>query len=367
MGSVKKIIFCVTNDLVHDQRMKRICTSIQKAGFEVTLVGRLLPNSKALLHEPYKQKRLSCFFTKGKLFYIEFNIRLLFWLLFQRMDGICAIDLDTIAPCYLVGKLKRGKLIYDAHELFTDVPEVINRPAVQKMWQKIEKTFVPGYDLCYTVSHSIANEFKKRYGKDFLTIRNVPTPMLQFIPANNFNSRLVLYQGALNDGRGLEALISAMQDINAELWIAGEGDLSRILRKQVLEEKLESKIKFLGFVAPEELKKISAKATVGFNVAENKGLSYYLSLNNKFFDYIHAALPQVINNFPEFVALNKEYKVGIIVNDCSKTEIAAAINDVLNNFDRYSEFSANCMSASKELNWDIEEVKLISAYYELYR
>jgi glycosyltransferase involved in cell wall biosynthesis len=367
MGSVKKIIFCVTNDLVHDQRMNRICRSIQKAGFEVTLAGRLLSNSKELINEPYHQKRLWCFFSKGKLFYIEYNIRLLFWLFFQKTDGICAVDLDTIIPSYIAGKLKGVKLSYDAHELFTDVPEVINRPAIQKIWQKIEKTFVPGFELCYTVSHSIAIEFKKRYGKDFLTIRNVPILQYDFIPADNFSRRLILYQGALNEGRGLEALISAMHDIDAKLWIAGEGDLSQQLREQVKKEMLESKIKFLGFIAPKDLKAITVQATIGFNVAENKGLSYYLSLNNKFFDYIHAAVPQVINNFPEFATLNEKYKVGITVNDCNKTEIAATINEVLNNFGSYSEFSANCILASKELNWNIEEVKLIAAYHELYR
>jgi hypothetical protein len=104
---LKRIIFTVTNDLTYDQRMKRICHTLATAGYDVTLVGRRLPSSVALTKEDYKQKRIRCRFHRGKWFYAEYNIRLFFYLLFRRMDAVCAIDLDTILPCLRVSQIKK--------------------------------------------------------------------------------------------------------------------------------------------------------------------------------------------------------------------------------------------------------------------
>ena len=118
---MKRIVFTVTNDLSYDQRMQRICTSLANAGYNILLIGRKLKNSVALKEEIFEQKRLRCFFNKGFLFYAEYNTRLFFFLLFVQMNAVCAIDLDTILPCYFVCGLRGKKRIYDAHELFTEM------------------------------------------------------------------------------------------------------------------------------------------------------------------------------------------------------------------------------------------------------
>src|SRR5271154_4051954 len=113
-----RIYFTVTNDLSYDQRMSRICNSLANAGYLVTLVGRKLPDSIPLAQKKYQQKRLHCFFNKGKLFYAEYNLRLFFYLFFKKMDAICCIDLDTILPALFISSIKNVKRVYDAHELF---------------------------------------------------------------------------------------------------------------------------------------------------------------------------------------------------------------------------------------------------------
>jgi len=180
MGAFKKIYFTVTNDLVYDQRMNRICSSLARNarlsdgnGFDVTLVGRRLKHSPALKNENYQQTRIRCWFNQGKSFYFEYNLRLFFFLLFKKMDGICAIDLDTISPCLAISKLKGIPRIYDAHEFFTGLKEVVTRPAIQKFWTRIEKSAVPKFKWGYTVSESIADEFHRLYGVNYATIRNV--------------------------------------------------------------------------------------------------------------------------------------------------------------------------------------------------
>jgi len=375
MGGVKRIIFTVTNDLSYDQRMQKICRSLSRAGYSVELVGRKRDFSIPLAPEPYRQKRLQCTFNKGKLFYIEYNIRLLVYLLFAQFDAACAIDLDTIAPVYITGKIKGAKLVYDAHEYFTEVPEVIRRRKVQKVWQKVEQTFVPHFDETYTVSEGLAELFEKKYHKHFNVIMNVPYPQNNPAPASvslsgderGAPSPFILYQGALNEGRGLEHLITAMQQIDCPLKLAGEGDLSAQLRQQVQTLGLQQKITFLGYVPPAELKKITAQATIGINLVENTGLSYYYSLSNKFFDYIHASVPQVCIGFPEYQKLNNKYHVALLVKDCSTPQISEAIMRLLKDTGLYAQFQKNCEVCSRELNWKVEEIKLLAIYERLFR
>ena len=134
---MKRLVFTVTNDLNYDQRMIRICTSLSNSGYKVLLIGR--KSSTPLIKKQFSQKRLYCFFNKGKLFYIEYNLRLFFYLLFAKCDLICAIDLDTIIPCYLASVLKKKRRVYDAHELFCEMKEVVSRPAIFRVWKFIEK------------------------------------------------------------------------------------------------------------------------------------------------------------------------------------------------------------------------------------
>ena len=260
----RRIIFTVTNDLAFDQRMQRICGSLAAAGYAVTLVGRLKNDSRSLTNQPYQQIRLKhMLFSKGKLFYLEFNIRLLFYLLFVRTDAICSIDLDTALPGILVAKLRKKYHIFDAHELFTHVPEVERRKRVQAVWSWVQRFTFKHTDSAYTVGPAIAEYFEGLYQRPVKVVRNMPiatdlmTQAQDSTAPNPFawlgDRRFILYQGALNEGRGLEALIEAMKSIPCELVLAGEGDLSQALRDQVAKAELQDKIHFLGMIAPHQL------------------------------------------------------------------------------------------------------------------
>lgn len=369
---MKKIVFTVTNDLTYDQRMHRICSSLARAGYTVQLIGRERNSSIPLTEKPYKQTRLNCLFNKGKLFYIEYNVRLFVYLLFTRFDAACAIDLDTIMPVYYAGKLKKAKLVYDAHELFTEVPEVINRPRVKATWEWIENKYAPKFDLIYTVGPALAQLFGLRLNREVHVIRNLPAQaaaeqLSSLSQQPPLNPPSIFYQGALNEGRGLEYLIDAMKGIDAKLLLAGEGDLSSQLREQVKAAGLQEKVQFLGYVNPDELRTLTAKATVGVNLLESKGLSYYYSLANKFFDYIQAGVPQLCIDFPEYNFINNKYDVALLVKNCSANEIKTGLERLLTDKMLYSRLQKNCGQCRQHLNWEMEEVKLLALYEQLLR
>ncbi len=360
---MKHIIATVTNDLTFDRRMQRICRTLATNGYRVTLVGRQMPNSTQLNKEPYQQHRLKCWFNKGKLFYIEFNVRLWWYLLGQKADMICAIDLDTIVPDFVVAGWKGWTRIYDGHEYFSEVPEVVHRPRVKKVWEWVAKTFIPKASLAYTVGPALAQIFTQRYGIPFHTIRNVPDEVTNKpIPTE---TGYLLYQGALNKGRGLEALLEAMQRIDLKLKIAGEGDLSIALRQMAIDLGVEDKVEFLGFVKPADLPELTAGAWLGLNLLENMGLSYYYSLANKCFDYIQADVPAMHMNFPEYRALVEKYPVAILIEELSPLTIVSKISELQQDESQYSALVYACQNAKKHFTWQIEAEKLLTLYRDV--
>ena len=155
---------------------------------------------------------MNLLFEKGPLFYAEFNFRLFLRLLFSSAEIILSNDLDSLPASYLASKIRRKKLVYDSHEYFTEVPELINRPAIQNTWRRIEKAILPNLKNAYTVCDSIANAYNKQYGTTFQVIRNLPFRNDRIeIPQDKIiqkeGAKIVLYQGALNLGRGLEYAI----------------------------------------------------------------------------------------------------------------------------------------------------------------
>ncbi len=361
----KKIIYCtVTNDLNQDQRMHRICLSLHKLGHEVILVGRSKMNSKELLKYPFKQKRLNCFFQRGFTFYAEYNIRLFLFLLFRKLDILYAVDLDTIAVGSLVKLLRTKKLVFDAHEYFEETPEVYKRRFVKSIWSFIGRTFVPLADAYITVNQSLAHILGKLYNRSFTYIYNTPeyTSEIAIEPLEGEKPYL-LYQGVLNKGRGIAELIKAMEYVNhLDLYIIGDGDLSSDLKKIAVQSKVSESIKFLGWLSPDEMKKYTLNATLGINLLERSCESYYYSLANKFFDYLHMGIPSVNMDFPEYRNIINKYDNGILVVDLSVSTIANAINKVVNDNGRIELMRKNSLAASKELNWQNEEKKL----YELF-
>jgi glycosyltransferase involved in cell wall biosynthesis len=362
-GGIGFLVFTVTTELTYDQRMIRICTSLANAGYDVTLVGRKLRSSIPLVTQPFKQKRISCFFEKGKFFYAEYNFRLFFYLLFKKMDCICAIDLDTILPCYFISQIKKTKRVYDAHELFCEMKEIVTRPGIYKMWKRIERFTVPKFANGYTVNQPIADEFKKMYKVDYAVIRNIA--LLKEIVPQEKKEKFILYQGAVNEGRSFETLIPAFKDINSKLIICGDGNFMQQAKQLVAANDLQDRIIFKGKIKPDELSLITQQAYIGITLFENKGLSNYYSLGNRFFDYLHAGIPQLCVNYPLYKEINSQLPIALLIDDLSSTNIAAQLNNLLINEVLYNELQQNCLRLRKTLNWQQEEKILIQFYKNL--
>ena len=357
MENKPSVIATVINDTIYDQRMIRICTSLSKK-YNVALWGRKR-STKEQLPSVYTQRRFRFWIQSGPLFYLVYNIRIFFALLFAKVDILHAVDLDTLPACFAISKLRGKKLVYDSHEYFTEVPELVTQPSKRAIWLKIEEYILPRISYGITVGQMIADEYSNKYRVPFTVVRNCP--YLKEKVNVDVQEKYLLYQGALNKGRGLEALIMAMAKLDIKLKIAGTGDLADDLQQFTKRLQLESKVEFLGLLKPSELPPLTAGAFAGINVSENLGLSYYYSLNNKYFDYIHAELPAITNPFPPYQLLDKTYNCSVFAT-AESSEIQSAVNLLLNDPILYDRLKNNCVIARQAYHWENEEKKLMNLY-----
>jgi hypothetical protein len=363
MKKATRIVCTVTNDLNYDQRMIRICSTLADAGYDVTLVGFKRKNSKPLIQRSFKQIRIPIIAEKGKIMYIDYWIKLFFFLLFRPVDIICAIDLDTILPVFYISELRNKKRVYDAHEIFTELKEVISRPAIYKMWQWIAKHTIPNFPVGYTISESYAEEFKKNYEVNYGIVRNATILKPLQIPEKK--ERYILYQGAVNVGRCFEQLIPAMQYVNAPLIICGEGNFYEQALALTKKFGLEDKITFKNYIPPNLLTEYTINAWTGITLFEDTSLSNRLSLANRFFDYMHYGIPQLCIKYPEYEKINAKYEVAYLLEDPRPEYIAAALNKLLEDEHYYRRLQSNCLIAREKYCWQEETKTLLKTYEQL--
>ena len=360
---MKRIIISVTNDLVTDQRVGKTCEVLSETGYDVLLVGRKLKKSFSIQRN-YRTKRFRLLFNKGILFYTEYNIRLFLFLLFTKKDMLFSNDLDTLLPNYIISVFQRKKLIFDSHELFSEIPELVNKQQVKKVWLFLEKTIIPKLQNVITVSNSIKNHYHHLYGISAIVIRNIPKTEhinQKKTKISNEGKKVILYQGSVNIGRGIELMIDTMPLLNEYLFVViGDGDILQQLREKVTNLSLHNKVKFLGKKTPEELKELTPNATIGISLEEDLGLNYRYALPNKIFDYLHANVPVIVANLPEMRGLIKKYPIGEILSERTPKTLAKTIINMTNN-----SYEKDLKTAKKELNWSKEEEKLISIFSKL--
>ncbi len=361
-----RIILCVTNDIATDRRVDRIAQSLMKLFTEVLVVGRIQTRSMDLVDYPYQTRRLSLLFNKGPFFYAEFNIRLFFLLLFKKADILVANDLDTLPAVFLASNIRKLPVVYDSHEYFTEVPELIGRNGVKRIWECVEAFILPHLKYACTVSASVASEYHRKYGISMQVIRNLPfrSENLQspFALKKN-NESLIIYQGSLNMGRGLEATIRAMQYIeNARLYIAGTGDIETSLKELTRSLALDEKVCFAGRIPAVELPYYTVQADLGISLEEKLGLNYYYALPNKLFDYIQARIPVLVADLPEMKAVVLRYQIGKVTSTQDPYELSLLITEMLTDNKQRQAWKSNLESAARELCWENEESVLLGLF-----
>ena len=357
-----KVTVSVTNDLVTDQRVHKVCTTLKQNGYEVKLIGRERLWSKPI-ERPYPTERMCLLFNRSIFFYAEFNIRLFFYLLFDKTDIYLSNDTDTLLANYLASVIRNKPLIFDAHEIFPEAPEITDRKWVKKVWTSIEDFIFPRLKNTYTVCDSIASYYNDKYKTNMQVVRNIPMKKIKSIrlasqksPIKVMGKKVIIYQGAVNRGRGIEWMIDAMPFLdNYIFYVIGDGEILKKIKEKVKKMHLTDKVIFTGKIPFEDLSAYTSRADIGINLLENWGLSYYYSLPNRIFDYIREGVPVLASDFPEIHKIITHYNVGMLINNFDPHHLASVIKRLSIKGKNHSAFT----TANAELCWENEALVLL--------
>ena len=362
-----KVLSAVINNIETDQRVDKVCNSLLKFGYEVELIGTTL-RGKPRLNKSYKTTIIPLKNQESFRLYAEFNFKLFINLMLRadKKTILLANDLDSLLPFYLVSKIKNLPLVFDSHEIFSELPSLSQRPKIKRVWKTLERFLLPKQKHFYTVSQGYAEWFEKEYQVRPSIIRNVPhlqkmndkEELIFFpLPTVPSNHKIILYQGVLNMSRGLEFMIEAMQYTeNCVFWIAGNGPQREILEQLVDQYKVRNKVFFLGILTPKTLKTVTPLADLGISLEQDLGISYRYALPNKIFDYMQAKTPILATYLPEIKSTIEHFKVGRVIEKHDAKHIAEITMLMLN--EGKSVYRENLTKAALACCWEKEEDRL---------
>lgn len=357
----KKIITSAFSNLYTDQRIEKVCRTLYDNGYPVELIGNDWKGAEQM-DRPYPFSRIHLASKSLKTAYFEFN-----WKLYRQLKKkadsntiLHANDLDALLPNYLLAKKLNIPLVFDSHEIFSEMPAVQGKMS-QKLWRYLEKKIIPELTFMITASESYAKWFQKKYGTHPIVVQNAPRKMefTMEIPENN--PKIFLYQGAINPFRGIDKAILAMNHLDGVVFkIAGDGPRKKEYEDLVVKENLQHKVQFLGKLKPDDLRGITMTADLGMSIEENGGESYLYSLPNKVLDCIQSRVPLVLADLPEMQNIKNQFDVGEIIKGHQPENIATAIRTILSK--GRESYQKELERASKALCWENEEVKLLKVF-----
>lgn len=358
----------VTNDLLTDRRVLRHAATLRAAGMDVTLIGR---------------KDLRVRAPRRWRFYAEYNLRLLWRLLGEQCDVVWANDTDTLPACWLAARLRRKCLVMDSHEIFPEVPELVGRNGVKRVWEMFEKLLLPRCDANITVCQSLADYYRQRYGVEMTVVRNVPDcgsrpsdldhePQSEDSGVGGQKLKMLLYQGAVNVGRGIDWAIEAVGRLpQCRLVVAGVGDVMEEMQTLAATKPWRDRIVFLGRLLPADLERLTPQASVGLVMLEDRGLNYHYALPNRIGDFVAAGVPMVVSDLPEMAAVVRRFGVGEVMKSGKRrveSEVCFEVQALVEAIERVMarEWSdEDFAEARADMDWNNEKQKLLAVFQKL--
>lgn len=373
MASNKKICLVFLGNPFQDSRLTNLSNSLSEDGFSVSVIGF----DWFSLKENHVEKGLKIFrIYKTKfsfLFYLQYNLILFKELLKADAHIFFAEDFYTLPLVTFFAKLKSAKVFYNSREIYAYIGGLHSRPNLQRVITSIEKFFIKKVDLVMTTGEMDSEFLEKFYSLPKTSvIRNIP---LYQKPTSKVDLRkqygisddklILLYQGVIIPGRGIPIIIEALAKIpNAVLLLLGDGDKKENYQNHAKKFGVEDRVIFAGSFKQNELINYTAAADVGLSLIENISISYYHALPNKLFEYIMAELPVLSSNLPQMKNIVEKYNVGDVINLENADELIHVLNKWSADKELLAIYKKNCLSASKELNWQAEYQRFRSDLFD---
>jgi glycosyltransferase involved in cell wall biosynthesis len=301
--------------------------------------------------------------------FLEWSARVVWMLRRETVVVVNCHSLSVLPLCVALSLLHRACLVYEPHELETETSTMkgIRQPVAR--W--LERCLIRRAEVVITVSDSIAREYESRYGlRDVHVIKNVPPLRTDSAIRRSavFRERfrlsteaiIFLYQGALEEERGVSILLETFKDISPECHIVFMGFGS--LAPQIQEWAARCpQIHYHEAVPPENVQDYTCGGDVGIAFLDDCCLNHLYALPNKLFEYLHAGMPVIVSNLPEMTSLVQNHDCGWpaypTVDDMRRVVSERTWEEIR----RAAENTARCRT---KFNWQKEEEKLLRIYRE---
>ena len=368
MSAKKKVLITFLGNINYDTRCINLYDTLSANNYEVEFIGfdwltkDFVETNGAVTVKKIKKGFLSL------PFYFKFAWHLKLKLLTIKASIIFAEDIYTLPFVVFFGKLKRAKIYYDSRELFGYLAGLKDKKFKQAFWRWTEKYFIKKADYVMVTGPMDGEFLKKEYGiNNIILLRNLPRFYKPEAKVNlhsqlqiDKTKKIILYQGILLKGRGIEKVFSVLKNLPDHVFvIAGGGDFETYYKNLADEMNITDQVFFIGKFTQEDLPKVTASVDIGVALIENLSKSYYYALPNKLFEYIMAEVTVIVSDLPQMKEIVDKYDVGFSVDIDNKNELIASIKKLSEDKNLYENKKQNCRIASQELNWEKEVTNLL--------
>ncbi|WP_350013115.1 glycosyltransferase family 4 protein [Pseudomonas asiatica] len=403
---MQRVAMIVWNEFLNDARVLKEAQTLQRAGYKVKVFalhtpgvtsqqeqlkdgievfrvarsplwrwrkGRTVPNVAPRTSKPQG--------PIGKLTFKHQLLRLiartwthtaLLWHMVRyRPHLVHSHDVNTLPTSWLAARFSQARLVYDAHEISTSRE---GYESFRSLVGLVEKLLMPKVDGSITTTDARAKYFARAYGVARPTVLQNRPRLSHCETSNRIREELglaapwpiVIYQGGLQQGRGLEKLIKTAKEVpNAYFVLIGGGRLTQNLIQLCEELGLQERVHFIPTVALSELPKYTASADIGVQPIENTCLNHYTTDSNKLFEYLIAGLPVVATDFPEIRRIVRNNDVGILVPANNSPALARALNQLVTDLELRKKLASNARATASTLNWEEQEARLVDLYQQI--
>lgn len=271
-------------------------------------------------------------------------------------------DFNTVWAGVRARRIHRAPMIYDAHELYAyqSLPRFTRRRRL--MVRLVERYVIRRAGAVISANDSFADRMHEMYGGTRATVvRNVPEMpdgVEVDIDAERPQPPVLLYLGAIVDGRGIPAAIRAVAQIDGVVLRC----VGPVVRQQCKEDYkalarelgVSDRVTIEPPVPPGDVVAFAAEATIGLCLIEDVAVSYRLSLPNKLFECMHAGLPLVGSDLPEIRRLIDRHGFGLTADPEDTDSVVRALRTILSDEALARKMRENALAAAKEHTWEKE-------------
>jgi len=374
----KTVLMLLTNAYDPDPRVRQEALALLAMGCRVRLLAwdRDLKSKPAETIEGVEVERVFLASAHGRgptqiFFYAWLYLKMLWRGYRIDFDAVHCHDLDTLPLGFVLGKLKRKPIVYDAHESFPDMLAGSVPPAMQAGLQRLENFLIRRIDLLITVGEKLRQHFADRGARHSVVVGNwkrVAEFTRTAAENREVRRRVGIPEGALVvvcitqllKDRKIEELLAALEECpDVYLVLGGKGILEEMVQRAAA---VNPRIRYIGFVSGSEIADYTCAGDIVYYGFDPANPNARFSSPNKLYEALAAGRPLLTGDFGEIADVVRKASCGVVLREYSKAEIRQALTALADPATR-SRMAASAANFGRTfLNWEKGEEILYREY-----